>query len=198
MIPMNVRGLGCNFYAGNCHKWMLAPTGSGFLYLGPGAEDRLQPLQVSWGYHFDPQQADERDEYGSTPRIRALEFEGTRDPCPWLTVPTAISFQVRLGLKRIRARMAELTAYCRQRLDGRAGLQLVTPAQPGLHGALTAFRLPLGTDIVALRRGLWERFRIEAPVIERPEGPLLRVSTHFYNTEAEIDRLAAAIPQLLG
>lgn len=198
MIPMNLLGLGCDFYAGNCHKWMLAPTGSGFLYLGPGAEDRLQPLQVSWGYHFDPHQADERDEYGSTPRIRALEFEGTRDPCAWLTVPTAISFQVGLGLKRIRARMAELVAYTRQQLDGRAGMHLATAAQPGLHGALTAFRLPPGTDPSALRRGLWERFRIEAPVIERPEGPLLRVSTHFYNTKEEIDRLAVAVLQLLN
>jgi isopenicillin-N epimerase len=62
---------------------------------------------------------------------------------------------------------------------------------------MTAFRLPPGTDIASLRRGLWQRHRIEVPVVERPEGPLLRVSTHFYNTEEEIDRLVQALPELL-
>jgi isopenicillin-N epimerase len=52
-------------------------------------------------------------------------------------------------------------------------------------------------EIVALRRRLWEEWRIEVPIVERPEGPLVRVSTHFYNTEEEIDRLADALPRLL-
>ena len=62
---------------------------------------------------------------------------------------------------------------------------------------MVAFRLPEGVDIVALRRGLWEA-RIEAPIVERPEGPLIRVSTHFYNTTAEIDQLAGVLPRLLA
>lgn len=47
MIPLEIEALGCDFYAGNCHKWLLAPTGAGFLYVGTGLEDRLQPAQVS-------------------------------------------------------------------------------------------------------------------------------------------------------
>ena len=62
---------------------------------------------------------------------------------------------------------------------------------------MTAFRLPPGVDPAALRRGLWEKHRIEAPVVERPEGPLIRVSTHFYNAEDEIDRLATGLLGLL-
>src|SRR5262249_32527582 len=92
MIPVDLDGIGCDFYGANCHKWLLAPTGAGFLYLGRGAEDRLQPLQVSWGWHHERNRLDERDEFGSTPRLRALEFEGTRDLCPWLAVPAAIDF----------------------------------------------------------------------------------------------------------
>jgi isopenicillin-N epimerase len=196
MIPVDVEAIGADFYTGNCHKWLLAPHGSGFLYLGRGSEDRLQPLQVSWGYHHDRTRPDDRDEFGSTPRIRALEFEGTRDICPWLLVPAAIDFQTALGWDRIRGRIAELVAHTRRRFDGLAGLRLSTPTHSELHGALTAFRLP-PIDPPTLRRSLWEHHRIEVPIVERPEGPLIRVSTHFYNTEAEIDRLAEVLPDLL-
>jgi isopenicillin-N epimerase len=197
MIPLALDELGCDFYGGNCHKWMLAPTGSGFLYLGPGSADRVQPIQVSWGWHHDPAHSDERDEFGSTARLRAFEFEGVRDPCPWLSVPTAIDFQAALGRERIRGRIAELVAHARDRLSGHCGLTPATPAHPELHGAMTAFRLPTSPAPADLRRGLWERHRIEAPVIERPDANLIRVSTHFYNTEEEIDRLANALSEPL-
>jgi isopenicillin-N epimerase len=193
-VPVHLDEIGADYYGGNGHKWLLAPTGTGFLYFGPGAADRLQPLQVSWGWRHDRSRADERDEFGSTPRLRLFEFEGTRDLCPWLAVPAAIDFQAGLGWERIRGRIRELTAYVRKRL---AWLKPATPSEPGLSGALTAFRLPPGTDAAALRQGLWEGYRIEAPVIERPEGLLVRVSTHFYNTEEEVDRFAEALAALL-
>jgi isopenicillin-N epimerase len=211
MIPLDVADVGCDFYCGNCHKWLLAPIGCGFLYFAPGHEDRLQPLQVSWGYRHDRTRPDEPDEFGSTPRLRALEFEGTRDVCAWLAVPEAIDFQAGLGWERARGRIAELSSYVRRRLDGVAGMRPATPANPSLRGALTAFLLPNSTDSAALRRRLWEH-RIEAPVVERTEGMkrrgavggpgrppfldwhyLLRVSTHWYNTEEEIDRLAGVL-----
>jgi isopenicillin-N epimerase len=109
----------------------------------------------------------------------------------------AIDFQAALGWERVRGRIAELTGYVSRRLDGLAGLTAATPAHPALYGSMRAFRLPAGADVTALRRGLWETYRIEVPVVERPEGPLVRTSTHFYNTEEEIDRLAEALPQLL-
>lgn len=196
MIPLRLDEIGGDYYGGNCHKWLLAPTGAGFLYVGRGNEDRLQPLQVSWGWHRDlNRKVDERDEYGSTPWIRHFEFEGTRDPCPWLSVPEAIDFQEAIGWQRIRERNGELVQCCRSRL-GALGLPLATPAHPELHGFMTAFRLPAGTDATNLRRGLWEQ-RVEAPIIERPEGLLIRISTHFYDTEEAIDRLAYVMQTLL-
>jgi isopenicillin-N epimerase len=198
MIPVGLDKLGCDYYGGNCHKWLLAPTGSGFLYFGPGSEERLRPLQISWGWHYDRRHGDERDEFGSTPRLRAYEFEGTRDPCPWLAIPSAIDFQEKLGWERIRARIAELTSFVRERFTGSLKLPLATPAHRDLHGAMTAFRLPRGTDAAALRKQLWQRFRIEAPIIERPEGLLIRISTHFYNTEEEIERCGNALAGLLA
>jgi isopenicillin-N epimerase len=197
-VPLDLTDIDADFYGANCHKWLLAPAGSGFLYFARRMEDRLQPLQVSWGWKPDRSRApDELDEFGSTPRLRFLEFEGTRDLCPWLAVPAAIDFQAEICFERIRERVAELTTHVRKRLTGLAGLQLSTPAHPEMHFALTAFQLPPGLDAKELRRRLWEEFRIEAPVVERPDGLLLRVSTHFYNTEEEVDRLAAAVPRLV-
>jgi selenocysteine lyase/cysteine desulfurase len=118
-------------------------------------------------------------------------------------VPTAIDFQESLGWDRIRTRISQLSEYVRQRLSQlssseqgtstRRSLRLATPPDPALRGAMMAFWLPEGTDAVSLRRRLWEKHRIEIPIIERPEGLLIRVSTHFYNTEEEIDRLVETL-----
>src|SRR5438309_1109914 len=151
MVPLQVDDIGCDFYGGNCHKWLLAPTGSGFLYIGAGNEDRLQPLQVSWGWRHDRTRADERDEFGGTPRLRAFEFEGTRDPCPWLAVPAAIDFQEQIGFAAIRERNAALVKHVRARLNS---LPPGTPAHPELQGFMTAFRLPAPVDANTLRRAL--------------------------------------------
>jgi isopenicillin-N epimerase len=188
-IPVNLAEIPCDFYGANCHKWLLAPTGSGFLHLGPGSEDRLQPLQVSWGWYTAGRALDERDDFGSTPRLRRLEHEGTRDVCPWLAVPAAIDFQAALGYDAIRGRMRELVRHVRARL---ARLVPATPVNEALSGAMTAFELPAGTDPVKLRERLWAH-KVEAPVVERPDRLLIRASTHFYNTEAEVDRLAEAL-----
>jgi isopenicillin-N epimerase len=192
MIPLRLDALPCDFYGGNCHKWMLAPSGSGFLYIGKGNEDRLQPMQVSWGWKVDRRHPDDRNEVGSTPRIYAFEFEGTRDPCAWLAVPRAIDFQADIGWEPIRARNEELAAYMRGQFATQLGWPLWSPPHPELHAFMTAFRLPEHYQAEPLRKFLWSR-RIEIPVIERPYGLLLRVSTHFYNTREEIDRLCVAM-----
>src|SRR5262249_51609016 len=155
-----------------------------------------QPLQVSWGWPLDRARSDERNDIGSTARIYQLEFEGTRDPCAWLAIPAAIDFQEGLGWENIRQRNAELVCYVRRRIGEDLALPLWTPTHPELHGFLTAFRLPAGVDGPALHKALMQR-RIEAPIVERPYSYLVRVSTHFYNTRAEIDYLAAQLPELV-
>jgi isopenicillin-N epimerase len=192
-VPLDLSTIPFDFYGGNCHKWLLAPLGSGFLCFAPEVADRLEPLQVSWGYRTGPAALDEPDEFGSTPRIRRLEFEGTRDVCPWLAVPEAIDFQSALGFERIRGRMRALAGHVRRRLDW---LPVATPDHPDLGGAMVAFELPAGTEPVKLRAGLWRK-RVEVNVVERPERLLVRTSTHFFNTEDEVDRLADALPELL-
>lgn len=198
-INLNLADIPCDFYAGSGHKWLLGPTGTGFLHFDSGYEDHLQPMQVSWGYYSPTGSGpmDEPDQFGSTPRLRRFECEGTRDICPWLVLPDAIAVQAMLGHERIRARGRELAGCVRQRLASLRGLAQATPAQPEMSGLIVAFRLPDGVNAAALRCGLWERFRVEASVIERPDQLILRVSTHFYNTEAEVERLAEALEKLL-
>jgi isopenicillin-N epimerase len=203
MIDVNLDSINADFYAANLHKWLLAPSGSGFLAIGRGNEDRLQPLHVSWGYHPDAYPIGEQgrsagpdspDAYGSTRRTRFLEFEGTRDFCPWLAVPSAIDFQAKLGWANVRNRIAELAAFTRREMGF---LKLATPDRPGLHGAMTAFEWPRPANPNELRREFWAR-RIEIPVIERPNRLLIRVSHHFYTSEAEIAALAVVVKQLLA
>lgn len=197
MLPLKLEEINADFYGSNCHKWLLAPTGAGFLYLGQGSEDRLEPMQVSWGYHRPKRSWHEPDPFGTTPRLRFYEFEGTRDLCPWLSVPTAIDFQAALGFEQIRAHNEALVQIVRRRFGQDLGLPFATPEAAGLHGFMTAFHLPQGVDAEHWRRELWERHHIEVPLVDRPDGLLLRVSTHFYNTVEEIEKLAAAVGSLL-
>ncbi|HZZ81246.1 MAG TPA: aminotransferase class V-fold PLP-dependent enzyme, partial [Gemmataceae bacterium] len=138
MVPVDLDAIDADFYGANCHKWLLAPTGAGFLWLGRGSEDRLQPLQVSWGWRPDRTQLDQRDEAGSTPRIRFYEFEGTRDICPWLAIPSAIEFQQALGFDVIRQHNERLVQHVRARFAEIPALSLAIPTHPKLHGFLTS------------------------------------------------------------
>lgn len=196
---LNLARLRCDYYAGSGHKWLLAPVGTGFLYGGPGALERLEPAQVSWGYRLpDDGPPDERNRFGSTPRLRRLEVEGTRDICPWLALPEAIDVQVGIGPARVAARMRELAGRVRDRLTGWRGLVPVTPDHAALSGGMTAFALPEGTDGTAVSRRLWESFRVDAAAVEGTRRQLIRVSTHFFNTGDDIERLAEALGTLVG
>ena len=61
---------------------------------------------------------------------------------------------------------------------------------------MTAFEIPPASIRSALRNGAVGA-RIELPVIERPDRLLVRTSTHFFNTEEEVDRLADVLKRLL-
>ncbi|MET9290619.1 aminotransferase class V-fold PLP-dependent enzyme [Streptomyces sp. NPDC003077] len=196
LIDLDLTDIPCDFYAGSGHKWLLAPTGVGFLHLGEGRLDALEPLQVSWAYHPSAGPPDERDRFGSTPRLRRLECEGTRDLCPWLALPETIDFHAGLGPHRAAARRHELAGRVRRRLTGLRGLEPATPEAPGLSAGMVAFRLPPGADADGLRRGLWEHHRIETATVEGPDGPLLRISVNFFTTETEIENLAGALEEL--
>lgn len=197
---LDLAAIPCDFYVGSCHKWLLAPSGASFLYAGREGEDRLQPTTISWGYPgmqaaVDP---DARDPYGSTPRLRRLECEGTRDLCPWLAVPDAIGFHRSFGPGAALARMRELARHARARFADLGDFTPATPAHAALSGALIAFGLPPALRRIDLARLLRDRFRIEVAVVDHLGQPRLRLSPHVYNTAADIDAVVEALSALLA
>ncbi len=85
-IPLDLAAVGADFYAGNCHKWMLCPKGAGFLYSRPEVQHLVEPLVVSWA--FEPEKASP----GGHPMVDYFTWTGTRDPAAFLSIPAAIAF----------------------------------------------------------------------------------------------------------
>lgn len=200
LLDLDLTTIPCDFYAGSGHKWLLGPTGTGFLYLGSEGEPRIEPLVVSWGYlpsgalsHPHVRTSD-----GTGSRWRRFECEGTRDLCPWLVVPEVIDFQTKLRQSDVHARMRGLISRARECLSA-LGLVPAIPAHSALSSnGMLGFILPASVDSTLLGRALWDQFGIEVSVVKWSDAALLRVSTHFYNTEADLERLAHALEWLLA
>ncbi len=90
-VPLDLEAIGADVYAGNCHKWLCAPKGSGFLWARPEHQEWIEPLVISWGYHED---ADFGERHG---------WQGTRDPAAYLAVPKAIEVHATFDLDARRS-----------------------------------------------------------------------------------------------
>lgn len=191
MQQVNLRRIDCDFYCASLHKWLSAPFGSGFLYVRQNWQSKLKPHLTSWG----------RSLGGNPPRWQDdLNWLGTRDPAPFLSVPAAIDFLERVGLDTFREQTHELARYARQRLEPILGQTATIPDSPDWYGSMIAIPLPPGSSkkarpnsIHPLQHALWSEHRIEVPVTECHGHRYLRVSCHLYNTTAEIDTLCEAV-----
>jgi isopenicillin-N epimerase len=201
MIPLDVDGLGAEFYAGNCHKWLCAPKGAAFLWVRADRRPGVRPIVISHGANSP-----------RTDRSRfRLEFDwtGTSDPTPFLCVPDAIRF---LGGLRPGGWPAHMAAN--RALALRAGeilrRTLGVPAccPEAMIGSMVTLPLPeaprdsldpvLLVDRLQLR--LFERFRIEVPVILWPTWTRrwVRISAQAYNREGQYEELGRALGTLLS
>jgi isopenicillin-N epimerase len=175
-VPVDLGAIGADYYAGNCHKWLCAPKGAGFLWVREELQARTDPLVVSWGW----------PEPGFAKRHG---WQGTRDPAAWLSVPAAIEFQREWGWDEVRTRCHALV----ERFVERSGLE---PAgRPFAQMAGVALP-PCNPDDV--QRRLREEHRIEVPCFEHGGRPLLRLSVQGYNDEDDIERLVDALPEVFA
>jgi isopenicillin-N epimerase len=195
MVPLDLRGLGAAYYTGNCHKWMCAPKGAGFLHVRPDRQAGIRPLVISHG-------ANSR----RTDRSRfRLEFDwlGTVDPTPYLTVPEAIRYMGSLlpgGWPGLMAHNRATALTARDRLSATLGVH--PPAPESMIGSLVALPVPpaFGCGSVdgerdPLQAALFDRFGLELPVFTWPAFAtrILRVSAQIYNTAADYERLVSAL-----
>ena len=203
MIPL--RRIGAAYYAGNCHKWLCAPKGCGFLYVRGDHQRQIQPPVISHGFNTPRP--------GHTRFQDAFDWPGTDDPTAWPCLGEAIRFLSSLedgGLGRLMERNRRLAIDARRMLCGRLGLKPVCSEQ--MIGSMAAMSLgedadpsaaldPIGTTPThRFNSELLGRFGIEAPVYHWPAPParLLRISAQAYNSLEQYDRLAGALEVLLA
>jgi isopenicillin-N epimerase len=181
-LPLNLGELEVDFYGANCHKWLCAPKGAGFLYVRRELQRDIHPLVISWGY--------EGDDPAFLPRHEA---QGTRDPSAYLTVPFAIEWQQEHGWDAVRIRCHELA----RRAATELGLEpLVPDTKHDLYGQMVALRLPDDAP-QDLQERLYAEHGVEIPIAEHRTGRLIRASFQGYNDETDLDRLRTALEVLL-
>ncbi|MGH2510817.1 MAG: aminotransferase class V-fold PLP-dependent enzyme, partial [Ktedonobacteraceae bacterium] len=135
-IPLHLDTLGADFYVGNCHKWLCAPKGAGFLYARPERQALLQPLIVSWGWEsLTPSASTFQDFFGWT---------GTADPAAYLSVPAAIAFQHEHDWDSVRLACHELVTSARQQINALVGGEPLSSDSPHWWGQMCAVPLPAG------------------------------------------------------
>lgn len=193
-VPVEIDTLGCDFYCASCHKWLSAPFGSGFLYVHPRWQQTVRPLITSWG-----------DSLSGRPRTWQDEFvwSGTRDPSPFLATPAAIDFFKNSGIEFFRETSGRMVHDVRRRITALTGLEPIGDAAHGWYGTMITLPLPDSVGeaphghMHPLQAALWERFRIEVPIVNWNGRRHIRVSCHLYNDAADIDRLVSALRELL-
>jgi len=200
MVDLDVPSLGASFYAGNCHKWLCAPKGSGFLWVREDLREQTRPLAISHGTN-----APLRDQS----RFR-LEFDwtGTQDPSPWFAVPRALQVMAALvdgGWREIRARNRTLALAGRSLLCD--ALNIAPPCPESMIGALASVPLPdrdpgepLRSDgLDPLQEELFEHHAIEVQLTPWPAPPrrLIRISAQLYNSVEQFEYLADVLKEIL-
>jgi isopenicillin-N epimerase len=193
-IPLDLDALGADFYSGNCHKWMMTPKGSGFLYARPDVQPLLEPLVVSWGWGNEQ------------PRVTCFvdqhQNQGTRDMAAFLSVPAAIRFMEEHDWPAVRESCHQLVRETRRRIVDLGGPEPATPDDRRWFSQMASLPLPL-CDTGALCQRLRDEYQIEVPIVRwvglNGEGPraFVRLSIQGYNTQADVDRLMEGLEALL-
>jgi len=184
MMPVDLRALDPDFYASSPHKWLLAPQGSGLLYLRAEWRTRLWPTLASGGW--------------DDPKLGAHRFNhlGTFDESRMAGLLAALRFHAAVGSERVFARIRELRSALRMQLAELPGIELMTPAQDELSAGLLSFRTP--RPALALQEALASAANIRTRVIGEYDYGWLRLSPHVYTRPAELERTVAAIAVTLG
>lgn len=189
-MALNLTELGADIYTGNLHKWLCAPKGAAFLYARPEVQHLIEPLIISWGWHSDHP--------GPSRFIDEQEWTGTRDISAFLAVPDAIRYQAEHDWPQVRIACRRLAGSTQARIAALTGLPPFHPDQPEWYTQMAAAELPAQTDLDWLKTSLYERYRIEVPLVMWNGRKLVRFSFQIYNTPQDADALVTALKELLN
>lgn len=174
-MRIDVRALGVDTYASSSHKWLCAPRGTGLLYVRRAVQDEIRPLIAGTRDYLKPD-------------ARRYDAFGTRSLEALAGLAAAMEVYEKVGPDRIEARIRFLSSRIRTAVRGMRGVHLLTSDATDLSCGLTA----LGFKVVnphRVQRHLWDRFKIWVKPLPEPDLNAIRISTHYYNTTEDVDRL---------
>ena len=178
IVPLDLHDLGCDLYTAGTLKWMCGGPGMVFLYARRELLPTLEPAVTGWFGTREPFSFDtEHLEYHAT--ARRLEH-GTPPAPVFYLAQGGLEIVAEVGVERIRERQGELTDHVIARADA-AGLPVRTPRDRDARGGVV--NVGVGPNAEAICHALLAR-----DVCTDSRGDGLRISPHFFNTEADIDR----------
>jgi isopenicillin-N epimerase len=219
MLPLNLKKLDCDFYTASCHKWLSAPFGSGFLYVAPRQQKRIQPAIVSWGGSIGGRQPGWKDEFNWLGTRNPAAFLATVDAIRFLQADIAAPSQNSTGgedvlsdptrLQEFRTSATQLINHAVAELGRTVGAKPLVDDTSSWCGSMISLALPGGGALDAdgdgkaghqhpLQKWLWENHRIEIPIIRWGDQLLIRVSAHLYNSPDEFELLAKAVREFVS
>ena len=195
-LMLNLHDIGCDVYASCCHKWMLGPKGTGFLYVRKDFQDTLQTYFVGggsdnakWNMATNPVQM---GEYASSAH---RYYGGTQNIGLYRGVDAAIDFIENIGVQNIHDRIKMLGGYTQQKLlEFGDKVELITPTEEQSRCAVNGFRIK-GMEFIKFNT-LASENKIRIRSVAENGLNSLRVSTHIYNTKSEIDKLMELIKKV--
>jgi len=183
MLRTNLVDLGCDFYASSPHKWLLAPKGTGLLYVSEPWLDRLWPTIVSGGW--------------DSLQDKAVRFDrkGTVNDSLYAGFQAAVDFHALIGPERVERRIRWLGDRLYDGLSRIAGVQLKSASDATIRAPLVSFTVD-GWTADDLIQALWERAMVRVRHVAEYDYHWVRLSTHVYNTPEEIDRVVHLVAEL--
>lgn len=187
-IPVDLSKLKADIYTGACHKWMMTPKGSSFLYIKKEFQNLFDPLLVSWGYNaMFPSNSQFLDYH---------QMQGTRDFSAFLTIPKAIEFINENNWWQVSKECSELVRKNALRFCELLGTAPISPITDEWLGQM--FSIPIITpEPEKLQRHLFVNYKIEIPVMRQEDKTYLRYSINAFNTQNDLDRLYEALHDIM-
>jgi isopenicillin-N epimerase len=180
-FPFTASDLGCDYYGTSLHKWLLAPIGTGFLYVRKENIASLWPLT--------PAAASRSTD------IRKFEEIGTHPAANHNAIAEALTFHEGIGIERKSARLRYLRDRWATRLTKNAKVKLHTNLDPAHSCAIGCVQI-VGVPTPKVVSTLWEKWRIIATPIVHAEYEGLRVTPNVYTTLEEVDTFASAMEEI--